>query len=244
MNQASVEISIIIPAHNEAGRLPATLDALGDFFKNFSPMVEVLVVDDASVDGTAELARAHALRPRVICCPERMGKGGAVRRGMLESWGSEMCLFMDADLSVPARFVEIFYEALRAGQGDVLIASRRMRGSRIVKKQPLLRRVGSWCFNTLLRWIGLTQMRDTQCGFKAFRRNCVEALFQNSRLNGFLFDVELLVRARRLGCSIVEMHVEWTHKGGSTVGPMRHAPDILKELCYLLKLQRKVKNHR
>ncbi|MFV0416305.1 MAG: dolichyl-phosphate beta-glucosyltransferase [Chthoniobacterales bacterium] len=237
MNQASEEISIVIPAHNEARRLPATLDVLGDFLKDYARSVEVVVVDDASSDGTGELARAHAVRPQVIRNPEQMGKGATVRRGMLESRGTRVRLFMDADLSVPVRFVEIFCAAVESGE-DVVIASRRLAESRIVKKQPLLRQVGSRYFNVALRAAGLTRSRDTQCGFKAFRAEMVEGLFHDSVLDGFLFDVELLVRARLLGYSIAELPVEWEHKGGSTVGPIRCAPDILAEFLYLLRLKR------
>lgn len=245
MNQAAPEISIIIPAHNEGGRLPSTLRELFEYLDRCEAAAEVVVVDDASSDATGSLVRAAILtepRLRLVENPAPHGKGAAVRAGLLAARGSRMHLFMDADLSVPTEFVGKFYHHLQAeGAPDLLTASRRLPRSRVAVAQPKLRRAGSRVFHGLLGLTGLRNFTDTQCGFKAFRPNAAHRLIPQVRLGGFLFDVELLLRAQAEGIPVEEVPVEWHHREGSSFDIFKHAPSLMLEFVYLLGLGLKLR---
>lgn len=221
MSDQAPQISIVIPCRNEARRLPATLEAMRLWLDVFSGTVEVIIVVERSDDGTEGIAQGVASqdgRFRAICNPSAHGKGCAVKTGMLAAAG-EIVFFMDADLSVPLRFVEAFLPAF--ADADVVIGSRRHRESVIVHQQPLRRVVMGRAFNWGLRLLGLASFKDTQCGFKALTRQAAREVFSRLTLDGFTFDVEMLVLARALGYRITALPVEWSDAPGSKVKALR-----------------------
>ncbi len=212
-------ISIVVPAYNEAGRLPSTLDALVRYLDagrfGFS---EIVVVDDGSTDDTA----AAAARPgiRLLRNPGNRGKGYSVRHGMLEARG-EWILFTDADLSAPIEELSKLAEAARAGQARVAIGSRAIDRSLIARRQPGLREAAGRFFNLVMRLVTGLPFRDTQCGFKLFEARAAREIFRRQLLDGFGFDVEALFIARRLGYTVVEVPVRWSDVEGTKVSTLR-----------------------
>lgn len=223
-DQALPQLSLIIPARNEAHRLPDSLGKIRVFLEKWPVATEVILWIERSDDGTLELARqavAEDGRFRVFGAQTANGKGYAVRQGMLRARG-EVRLFMDADLSVPLEFVAKSWDFLQEQPTiDVLCGSRRVPGSRILKPQPFLR---AWCgrfFNLLIRCTGCTHMHDTQCGFKAFRQPAAEAVFSKATSNGFAFDVEILLLAEKMGFEIHEFPVDWYDAPGTRLRAVR-----------------------
>lgn len=210
-------VSIVVPAREEAARLPGSIRAMQAKFPD-EPW-EFLVVVEKSADGTAGLAReAAGGDPRFVIVENTVarGKGFAVKSGMLLARG-EWIFFMDADLSVPLRFVRRFLQD--AEGADVLVGSRRHAESVIPVPQSLLRVAAGRLFNLALRGLGITRLRDTQCGFKAFRREAARAVFSRVEQDGFGFDVEALMIAENLGLRLRELPVEWSDVKGSKVSP-------------------------
>lgn len=209
-------LSVIIPAHNEERRLPATLEQLFAFLEAQPYLSEILVVENGSQDGTLEIARDYAARfngaedpalPRLRVFEEpARGKGLAVRRGMLEACGVYrfMC---DADFSMPISEINRFLPPV-LDDFDVAIASREAPGA-IRYDEPQYRHVVGRAFNTLIRLIALPGLQDTQCGFKCFRGAVAQDLFRRQTLTGWSFDVEVLYIARQRGYRIVELAVPW-----------------------------------
>lgn len=213
-------VSLVIPCRNEAFRLPSTLRALSRYLDETGLSAEIVVVDENSADGTARLAAEHGdARVRVIANPVGRGKGYAVKTGMLQAAGG-IAFFMDADLSVPPRFIG---ELLREFDGpvDVVFGSRRHPQSIIPVRQPFFREFCGRMFNLALKLGGATRFSDTQCGFKAFRREAAREVFSRLTLDGFGFDVEALAIAETLGFRIKECPVEWNDAAGSKVRPLR-----------------------
>jgi dolichyl-phosphate beta-glucosyltransferase len=216
------DVSIVIPCRNEARRLPGTLRELSSFLGAAAFPSEVLVVVEPGRDPTGGIAGEWQRvdgRFRVILNPVARGKGYAVRTGMLEAAGAA-AVFMDADLSVPLRFLGVFLDRIEAG-ADVVIGSRRHPQSTIACSQPLPRVVAGRAFNLALRLSGATRFLDTQCGFKAFSAAAARAIFPHVEAPGFGFDVEVLAIGGRLGLRIEESPVEWHDMSGSKVRPLR-----------------------
>lgn len=211
------ELSIVIPAFNEAGRLPGTLAELRTWLGGWPHLAEIIVVDDGSTDGTAETAR-DAWGPGALDVlrhsPNR-GKGYAVRRGMLAARG-RLRLMTDADLSTPIEELPRLIDALRGG-ADVAIGSRAVEGARIEVHQPAYREVMGRVFNGLVQLLLLPGLHDTQCGFKLFSAAAAEEAFEACRLDGFSFDVEALYVARRRGRRILELPVTWRNDEATRV---------------------------
>lgn len=212
-------ISIIIPAYNEEKRLPASLEKIQDYLRRSGwDFSEIVVVNDGSLDGTAELARCAGAR--VIENPGNRGKGYSVRHGMLEAKG-EWALLSDADLSTPIEDLVKLWSIAEAYQAPVVIGSRALDRSMIGVRQPFFRdRIGR-LFNLVMRLITGLPYRDTQCGFKLFETRAAQAIFSRQRLDGFGFDVEALYIARRLGYLCVEVPVRWNDMAGSKVNLWR-----------------------
>jgi dolichyl-phosphate beta-glucosyltransferase len=233
-------LSIVVPAYNEAGRLPPTLSKLEEFFRGFTHSYEVLIVVEKSCDGTLEIAsgitsqQAHF---QVIDNRVQRGKGHAVRSGMQRARG-KFVFYMDADLSVPLDEVAAFLRYWEENpQCDVLIGNRRHALSRITRRQAWLRRTMGRAFNKILHGCGLASLHDTQCGFKAFRQEACREIFSRQTLDGFAFDVEVLLLAERLGYRIADLPVEWINSAESKVRIIR---DSLRMLTDTLTIRRSV----
>lgn len=227
-------LSVIVPAFDEASRLPSTLARIATFLArapHWRP-AEVIVVDDGSHDETASVAEAFGGRDgvevRVCRHAVNRGKGAAVRTGLSASRG-EWVLISDADLAAPIEDVEL----LHAAGADLAAGSRALRRELISRRQPWARDLMGRCFNLLLRLLGLTGFRDTQCGFKLLRGELARELGRQLRLDGFAFDVELLARARRLGGSVREVPVRWEHVDASRVQPLRHSLQMARDVLRL-----------
>ncbi len=237
-----MELSIVIPAYNEARRLPATLDRIEAYLREQAIDAEVIVVDDGSTDRTAAIARAHAASwptLQLVAAPMNGGKGRAVQLGMAASTGRYR-VFSDADLSVPIEDLELLLKPLRNGAG-VAIASRGLRESQIELHQPWYRETMGKIFNKLVRIFVLGGIRDTQCGFKAFTAEVADRVFPPLQTRGFGFDVEVLYRARALGYTIVEVPTRWINSPQSRVNPLWHSSAMFLEL---LAIPARVRRHR
>jgi dolichyl-phosphate beta-glucosyltransferase len=226
-----VTLSIVIPAFNEAARLPSTLARLGEFLTASAIWLpaEVLVVDDGSRDET-HLVAARSPVPdrvtlRVLRHPRNRGKGAAVRTGFSASRGLWV-LLCDADLATPVEELE----RLRAAAVEVAVGSRALRRELIVRPQPLPRDLMGRMFNLLVRLLGLTALMDTQCGFKLFDGDLARRLAAEQRLDGFAYDVELLSRAARHGARVMEVPVRWRHVEASRVQPLRHGVQMARDV--------------
>ncbi|MGH9480671.1 MAG: dolichyl-phosphate beta-glucosyltransferase [Terriglobales bacterium] len=223
--QETAELSIVIPAYNEAGRLSATLAAIAEHFRGSGRRVEVLVVDDGSTDGTAERAHPPADAPpqltwRLLRNPGNRGKGYSVRHGMLAATG-ERLLFTDADLSAPIAELARLEAALDAGQGvEIAIGSRRRR-ELISTHQSWFRENSGRIFNRIVRLVLGLPYADTQCGFKLFTHASARAIFSRQRIEGWGFDPELLYLARKLGFRVAEVPVVWGHAENTKIRMLR-----------------------
>lgn len=214
--------SIVIPAYNESNRLRPTLDEILHYVGDRNLDVEILVVDDGSRDDTPTIVREYgSTHPQVqlVQNPGNRGKGFSVRNGMLHARG-EICLFTDADLSSPIGEAEKLFEAIRQG-ADIAIGSRWLSAELQTERQPLYRQVLGRIFNLLLRLVLGLHFMDTQCGFKAFRRDAAQRIFPRQKIERWGFDPEILFLGRRLGLRTVEVPVVWAHSEGTRLHPFR-----------------------
>jgi glycosyltransferase involved in cell wall biosynthesis len=224
-------ISIVIPAYNESARLGRTLDRILDFVRQQEWDTEVIVVDDGSRDGTAELVRQYAqINPIVslVQNPGNRGKGYSVRNGVLNARGA-IILFSDADLSSPIEEAPKLFEALNAG-ADIAIGSRWMRSELQTQRQSVARQAMGRAFNVLLRLLLALDFKDTQCGFKAFRQRAAQALFPLQTIEGWGFDPEVLFLARRMGFKVAEVPVIWAHDEGTRIHPVADGAKMALEM--------------
>jgi dolichyl-phosphate beta-glucosyltransferase len=201
-------LSIIIPAYNEAKRLPQTLMKVNEFILSQPYHSEVLIIENGSEDETLQIAQEFADRNaffRVIKADGR-GKGLAVRRGMSEAIG-EYRFMCDADLSMPVSEINLFIPPLLTGF-DIAIGSREASGA-VRYNEPAYRHIGGRVINTIIRLFALPGLHDTQCGFKCFHARTIENLFSYQTMLGWSFDIELLFIARKRGYKIVEVPIHW-----------------------------------
>jgi len=221
--------SVVIPAFNEAGRLPAYLDAVVSYFEGCDEPYEVIVVDDGSTDGTAEVVRVRQYPfVRVIRLAQNSGKGAAVRAGMLAARGAYR-LFTDADGATPIEELKRLEPLLVTG-ADVVIGSRVLVDPGVAVAARSHRVAAGRVFNWLVAQLGLDAVLDSQCGFKAFTGAAAARLFEPLSTRGFGFDVELLLRAQAARYRIVEVPVNWADQAGSKVGVLRHGPGMLWQI--------------
>jgi glycosyltransferase involved in cell wall biosynthesis len=227
-------LSIVIPAHNEASRLPPSLLKIQEFLALQPYSAEVLVVENGSLDRTLEIARdfARSVPFLRVLHEEERGKGLAVRRGMLEALG-EYRFICDADLSMPIEQVNRFLPPALA-QPEIAIGSREISGA-VRYHEPAYRHLIGRVFNTLVRWAALPGLQDTQCGFKCFHRAAAEAIFPLQTLPGMSFDVEVLYIARKLGFSIQEVPIDWYFDPDSRV---RLVQDSMRMFTDLMAIRR------
>ncbi|MFA1548504.1 glycosyltransferase [Actinomadura chokoriensis] len=222
-------LEIVVPAYNEAERLPAGLAALCDKLAALPLRAEVIVVDNASTDGTAGIARSFEgpVPVRLVRC-ERRGKGAAVRAGLLESRAPYVG-FMDADMATDLAALDEAIVLLREGR-PVVVGSRR-HGRSVVQGYALpVRRLGAITFNRIVRDL-VGGIQDTQCGFKFFDGPLVRAAAEELRTTGFSFDVELLAHCVRRGASVTAIPVVWRDRPGSTFSVRRHSLQCMLDLA-------------
>ncbi|MCK6492289.1 MAG: glycosyltransferase family 2 protein [Nitrospira sp.] len=225
-------LSVIVPAYNEAHRLPPTLQHIATHLTQRRLAYEILVVDDGSLDGTAREVESAALRIpqiRLIRLPNNMGKGAAVRHGMQTARGL-LQLFTDADGATPIEEFSHLEQALEAG-ADLAIGSRALasRQPGYTVQARWLRSALGTTFNGMVQRLGLP-LADTQCGFKLFRRSVAQDLFAVTCVNGYAFDLEVLYVAQRRGYRIAEVPVNWADQPGSKVRVWRDGFTMLQEL--------------
>ncbi|HXE72118.1 MAG TPA: glycosyltransferase [Candidatus Nitrosotenuis sp.] len=228
-----MELSIVIPAYNEGKKIARDLCEAAAFLERHRLEGEILVVDDGSRDDT--VARVEEMRGRIpglrlLSYGANRGKGYALRHGVARSQG-DYVLFADAGLCVPYEMALVGLTFLRLGMCDIAVANRRMRGS-LVQGQPLYRRLGSLVHNLLVRLaMGVPwHLDDTQCGFKLFRGDVARPLFASVTCDGFMADVEMLVRAARQGHRILNFPVPWTNDRDTRFHPLRGQVRNFREL--------------
>jgi dolichyl-phosphate beta-glucosyltransferase len=233
LDQKAIQLSVTIPAFNEANRIGPSLQRVWDYLQSRygAGGFEVIVVDDGSRDRTVAVVEQFRMRApelRLIRFSQNRGKGAAVRAGMMAATG-EAILFSDADLSTPIEEVDGALKLLSEGS-DLVIGSRALIGSQILVRQARLRELMGKLFNRLV-WVYLSiPFRDTQCGFKLFRREAAQAIFQRARIDGFAFDVEAILIAIQLGYVVCEMPVRWSNDPASRVTLSRHPAQMLADL--------------
>ncbi len=221
------QLSLVIPAYNEANRLSKSLPQLVD---GLAADTEILVIDDGSTDGTAHVARRHlATWPKhsVISLPRNCGKGAAVRAGVVKARG-DVIAFVDADMATDPRDLGSLVGALEGN--DVAVGSRSLDSSVIHERRPH-RSVMTRTFGILVASMMQLPMSDTQCGFKAFKGSVAKLLFHGSRVDRFAFDIELLNLAAHLGLRTQEVPVRWTDVAGSHVRPLRDAVQMVADVA-------------
>ncbi len=223
------ELSVVIPALNEADRLPPTLVRIGAYLgahPDWQP-TEIIVIDDGSSDGTAAAAAGIDLPSgidlRVIEHPNNLGKGAAVRSGFDHTVG-RWVLLTDADLSAPIEELPVLARA--ASRNSVAVGSRAVERQLVETPQPRHRDLMGRSFNLILQMLRLTEIRDTQCGFKLFPGDLARSLAGVQRLDGFAFDVELLLLADSWGFELNEIGVRWNHVEASRVMAVKHSKEM------------------
>jgi glycosyltransferase involved in cell wall biosynthesis len=234
------KLSIIVPAYNEAARIGATLVRMLQFADESKLNVEIIVVDDGSSDDTCEVVRSVApddQRLTLLKQPKNMGKGAAVKAGMLQASG-DLLLFSDADLSTPIEDVLLLIEHL-SDSCPIAIGSRGLKASNLEVRQPFYREMMGRTFNRIVRMVLGVKIRDTQCGFKLFRRTEAKALFGAQKTQGFAFDVEILFRARLAKYDVAEVPVTWRNDERSTVHPIRDAARMFGEVLTIRNMVKK-----
>jgi glycosyltransferase involved in cell wall biosynthesis len=233
MSPAAPEFSIIIPAYNEERRLPETLERIAAYVHISRRETEILVVDDGSTDRTAAIAESYRDKfPafQVLSNGMNRGKGYSVRRGMLEARGCTV-LFTDADLSAPIEEADKLFAALETY--DAAIGSRALDRGLISVHQSRFREFAGIIFNTIVRLCLRLPFVDTQCGFKAFRREPCRIIFEQQRVERFGFDPELLYLARRHGLRAVEIPVRWGHSPATKVSMFRDSLQMFLDVLVI-----------
>jgi dolichyl-phosphate beta-glucosyltransferase len=235
------DISIVIPAFNEAHKIAADIRAAADFFTTHNLTGQIIIADDGSTDDTASAARAadpgkENTELIIVELPTHGGKGAAVKAGITASTGKYV-LFADSGRCVPYEDVLQPLEWIKAGRCQIAHASRKLPESIILRRRSLSRRITS----ALFRWTLITYLRlparftDTQCGFKLYEGRIARELYTDCRTEGFLFDVEIILRALNRGYQIEEFPITWKTDPDTRLKPTRHTTHILRELLHLKK---------
>lgn len=230
-----MDLSIVIPAYREAHKIARDIQAAADFLQQHNLTGEIIIADDGSSDGTAETARATPVLPGielVVLTPPHRGKGSAVREGMKASRG-DYAMFADSGLCVPFDDVLPALARLQSNEAEIAHGSRKMRGSVIDQAQTLSRRILSAGFRWyVLRYLNLPRnLTDTQCGFKIYKGPVARELYAASLTDGFMFDLEILMRARRAGYRVIEFPVHWSCDRDTRLKPTKILGSTFAELA-------------
>ena len=225
-------LSIVIPAYNEHARIEGTLERVMACVQARGWDAEVLVVDDGSTDETVDIVqhwmKTHD-RLHLVKNPGNRGKGYSVRNGLLQAAG-DIVMFTDADLSSPMEEAERLMAAIDAG-ADVAIGSRWLDKQKQTVHQPLYRRFFGRCFNKVTRLVMGLPFKDTQCGFKAFKREAAQTIFRLQTIERWGFDPEILFIAQKLRYKIVEVPVTWGHDERSRISYLKDGMKMLEEMA-------------
>ncbi|MEN9644018.1 MAG: hypothetical protein RL238_687 [Actinomycetota bacterium] len=222
-------LSVVIPAYNETRRIVPTIASIAAHLAERRISWELIVADDGSTDGMCDVLRQLELvNLRIVGSGQNEGKGAAVRRGLTAARGRAV-LFTDADMSTPIDQLDGMLARLDAG-ADVVVGSRAGDGADVSEKSAL-RSLFSWTLQVIVSAALPTRVRDTQCGFKLFRRDAAHALASAQTIDGFSFDLELLYIARRWGLRVEEVGVQWVDAPGSKVDPAREAIRFLRDIA-------------
>ncbi|HLX84233.1 MAG TPA: dolichyl-phosphate beta-glucosyltransferase [Terriglobales bacterium] len=230
----SLTYSFVIPAYNESARIRPTLDEILRYVQENNWDAEIVVVSDGSSDDTPQIVREYSkLHPNVVLVenPGNRGKGHSVRNGMLHARG-EICLFTDADLSSPISEAQKLFDAI-GRSADIAIGSRWLDAKLQTERQPFYRQVFGRVFNLVLRVVLGLHFADTQCGFKAFRREAAMRIFPLQKIQGWAFDPEVLFLARRAGFRVEEVPVLWAHDEGTRLHPFRDGMLMFGEVLWI-----------
>jgi glycosyltransferase involved in cell wall biosynthesis len=233
MPPGSPQLSIVVPSFNEEKRLPATLERIAAYIERSGRATEVIVVDDGSTDGTAGVAESFRDRIgslRVLSNGQNRGKGYSVRRGSLEAKG-DIVLFTDADLSAPIEEAGKLLEKL--GEYDVAIGSRAVNRALIEVHESPFREFAGIVFNWIVRMILRLPFVDTQCGFKAFKREKSRIIFEQQTIERFGFDPELLYLARHHGLKTAEVAVRWAHSPATKISMWRDSAQMFLDVLII-----------
>jgi dolichyl-phosphate beta-glucosyltransferase len=225
------DLTIVIPAYNEEARVEPTVRSYLDYCRSTRRSVELIVVDDGSRDGTSSVVEHlgdEYPELRLIRLAQNQGKGYAVRSGVVNARG-KLILFADADGATSLDELSRLEQALAAG-ADVAIGSRELDTAAVRVTARLYRRLIGRAFHLLVETLTVRSIRDTQCGFKLFRGPVAHELFSRMRMNGFSFDVELLMMAQRHGYRVTEVPVNWTHQPGSKVNLVVDSARMARDL--------------
>ena len=225
-------LSIVIPAYNECARIEGTLKRVMGCVQRQGWDAEVLVVDDGSTDETVTVVQRWMERHErlhLVKNPGNRGKGYSVRNGLLQAAG-DIVMFTDADLSAPMEEAERLFAAIESG-ADVAIGSRWLDKQKQTVHQPLYRRFFGRCFNRVTRLVMGLPFKDTQCGFKAFKREAAQTIFRLQTIERWGFDPEILFIAQKLRCSIVEVPVTWGHDERSRMSYLKDGMKMLEEMA-------------
>ena len=224
----AVDLSVVIPAYNEASRLGDSLVRVLPYLERRGKPYEVLVVDDGSSDATVEVANEFSHRGVwVLELARNRGKGAALRHGVVASSGAKV-LLSDADLSTPIEELERLEPWLE--RAELVLGSRAVDGARIELRQPWHRELMGKVFNLVIRLLGFGTFRDTQCGFKLMAGEPARRLFPLLTIDRFAYDVELIWEAQQHGLRVVEVGVEWHDSPVSRVRPWQDAPQMLRDV--------------
>jgi dolichyl-phosphate beta-glucosyltransferase len=234
------ELTVIIPAYNEEHRLPRSLAALEQFLDATQLDYRVIVADDGSRDRTPQLAAAHGQRFSTVRLAENAGKGRAVRAAMLTATG-EVVAFTDADLPFHLAALVQGYEWIHGRQCEVAFGSRQAGAEAHVAQRQFMRKVATRTFRGVVRLLVATDVIDTQCGLKLFSRRAAVEIFSQATIDGFAFDTEVVLLARRLGLSHRVLPVTLVNEEMSTVSLTRHALPMLLDV---LKIRARLANRR
>ena len=232
------KLSLVVPAYNEAPRLKRSIGSIEEAVKQITGSYEIIIAEDGSMDGTDKIAADIACEnSRIIHShgDERLGKGQAIKRALKASDG-EIIVFMDADLATSLNHLPKLILLIERGY-DGAIGSRHSKGSSL--SRTLLRALSSKAYNLLVRLLFGSEVRDHQCGFKAFSRKAIESLLKDVESDGFIFDTELIVKAKKKGFLIVEVPVSWTEPYGRR-SKFNLLSDGLKMGLNLLRLRAKL----
>lgn len=228
-------LSVVIPAYNEEERIDNSLNTIIRYMENRGYRYEIIVVNDGSTDKTVDIVKNFSVRNKninLILNEKNMGKGYSVKKGILESNG-EYILFSDSDLSTPIEEIEKLIRYLQEDY-DIAIGSRALPNSDVQIHQSFHRELMGKIFNLITRILTLMDIKDTQCGFKCFKKDAAKNIFRRQIINGFSFDVEILYIAKKLGYKIREVPVVWLNSNSTRVNLIK---DSIRMFIDLLRIR-------